>query len=656
MITLDKIRADMKIQYQLDKDMHTVEVIADTLDDALADASVQLDTKVANLEYEVVERGSAGVFGLAKRPWKIKVYQNAASLEQKKKLLESAALESGSAVTELEENKDRDGLFYVHRFVGGIYLKVTPPVGEGRPVQLQDVLREVQREDTVSFDEKLIKKYVAETTEGAYEVVGEFNHVATGDAILVVDISKDEMVATITVTPPLLGGAEITADMIKSALETQRVNVGIDDEKINEFVDVPVYSGEYVVAHGPVPVNGKDAYIKYHFETDRSKLKFKESDTGQVNFKELNLIQNVVEGQVLAEKVPAEKGKAGKTLFGKYLEATNGRDINLPLGRNVKVDEDGLTIRAAVNGQVMLNENRISVEPILELDTVSIKSGNITFLGTVIVKGAVEDGFDVKASGNIEIYGAVGKSNIEAEGDIVISQGVMGRDEGFIKAGGSIWAKFIQNTKVDAGASIIVNDSIMNSDVTAKKKIILRGKRAQITGGRLRAIEEIAAKNIGAAGAGTETILEVGIDPEKKRRLEELQAKQEGLVKELDELDRNIGTLEDQRNKRRSFPKDKEEMLNTSMARRNEILDENDQITKEIEEIQARLKELKDIGKVSASGTVYAGVKVFVRDEKDEVRSDVKSVTFFYEKGFVRRGKYEAPNMDDIKAPEGVVG
>ncbi|MBO6100931.1 MAG: DUF342 domain-containing protein, partial [Spirochaetaceae bacterium] len=43
----------------------------------------------------------------------------------------------------------------------------------------------------------------------------------------------------------------------------------------------------------------------------------------------------------------------------------------------------------------------------MEVESVNIKTGNITFLGTVIVKGNVDDGFNVKASGNIEVYGTV---------------------------------------------------------------------------------------------------------------------------------------------------------------------------------------------------------------------------------------------------------
>ena len=55
MVTLDKLRIDMEKQLAFDKDIHTVEVRADTLDECLDDAAVQLDSKKNNLEYENFE-------------------------------------------------------------------------------------------------------------------------------------------------------------------------------------------------------------------------------------------------------------------------------------------------------------------------------------------------------------------------------------------------------------------------------------------------------------------------------------------------------------------------------------------------------------------------------------------------------------------------
>ena len=93
--------------------------------------------------------------------------------------------------------------------------------------------------------------------------------------------------------------------------------------------------------------------------------------------------------------------------------------------------------------------------------------------------------------------------------------------------------------------------------------------------------------------------------------------------------------------------------LKRFLIRKNEIVKENDEFNDEIEKIQNHLNQIRNIGKVYAQGTVYSGVKIFVRDEKDEVRADVKGVTFYYEDGFVRRGKFVQPSFDDIKGPDG---
>jgi len=655
MVTLDTIRYEMEKKLQNDKDLQCVEVSADSLDAALADAAIQLDSRVANLEYEVLEKGSNGFLGLMKKHWTIRVYENEEIQHQKKqKKQEEASVFAFSEEEQEEVIQDRDGLFYIRHFGSDICLKVLLPIGSGRAISMKDVLSRLKRSDTKSYDEGKIKKYIEKGTEEKYLPIGEFTRDTGADSYLAVDISSDELKATITVAAPGIGGSDISAEQIKRMLSTQGVVVGISDEKISQFIDDPIYDIPYVVAEAILPINGRDAYIVYNFETDKSKLKTKQSDSGQINYKELNLIQNVVEGQVLAQKMLPEQGKSGKTVCGRFLEAKNGKDISIPLGNNVVVDVDGRTILAETNGQVMLVGDKITVEPIMEVGDVSIKTGNITFLGTVIVKGNVDDGFNVKASGNIEIHGSVGKCIIEADGDVVVSQGIMGRDEAVVRCGKSLWAKFIQNTTIEVGSYVIVSDSIVNSNVTCDKKIIVNGKRAAIIGGHLFATEEIYAKNIGSAGGGTETVLEVGYNPKAKRRLNDLLDKQNAFVRELEDLELNIGALENMKKVRRTLPVDKEENLKNYIKRRDEIQTESKEISEEIQEIQHHLRELKVIGKVSASGTVYSGVKVYIRDEKDDIQNDIKGVTFYYDEGFVRRGKYEPPSQEDLKkVPDG---
>ena len=61
---------------------------------------------------------------------------------------------------------------------------------------------------------------------------------------------------------------------------------------------------------------------------------------------------------------------------------------------------------------------------------------------------------------------------------------------------------------------------------------------------------------------------------------------------------------------------------------------------------------MKAVGKVKVEDTVYAGVKIYVRDVLDEVKIDTKKVTFFYDKSFSKRGDYEPPSMT-IEEPDG---
>ena len=650
MVTLDQLRADLEKVLKIDREIHSVEVRGDTIEECLSDAALQLDSKISNLEYEVIEKGFNGVMGVAKKPWVLRVYQN--SLFIQKKMEEALAEASGKVAQEEAKNVDVDGIYHVRRFGDGIYLKVVLPVGKGRPVNFNDVLIEAKRADTRTLDDALIKKLCAEGSNDDYAEIGSYSRVPAGDAVFAVDIAKDEMNATITASPPTSSGSEISMDAILQKLRIQGVVAGILEDKIIEFVDNPVYNIPVEVAKAIPPQDGNDAYIDYKVETDHSKLRLKEADNGQVDFKQLNLIENVVEGQVLAVKVLPQQGKGGKTIMGRYLEAKNGKDMNIPLGQNVKIGDDGLSIVATCNGEVLLQGDKLSVEPVREEKGVNIKTGHITFMGTVIVRGNVEDGFNIKADGNVEVYGTVGNCRIEAGGDIVISQGVSGRHEGYISTPKTLWAHHVENVKIEAGEYVVITDSIVNSEVTAMKKIVLKGKRAQIVGGHLFATEEITAKNLGSPAGGTETVLEVGIDPKAKKRMQELQEMQAKLVSELEEVELNIAHLEEQRKIRRSLPKDKEENLNQLITRKNEIDDETAKASEEINEIDERLKNLKVAGKVNISGTAYAGSKIRVRDREDELKTNVKAVTFYYENGFVRRGKYN-PNADEIKGPDG---
>ncbi len=652
MVTLDTIREMMAQKLEEDKSRVFVEVAGDTLEKALADASIQLGVAVRDIDYEILQRGANGFFALKKKNWFIRAYEmqkKRAKREEDKEVEE----EKFGDLEHLKLAPDRNGSAYVFCARDGVYLKVTVPLGSGSPATVREATEKLRDRGIQTVPEDLVRQLVKQAS-GEYVKVAPFRHNPAGDAMMVVDITDQDMKAWLYATPPGPGGADLSADMIISFLKNNGVLAGISEERVRDFQDNPIYKQNYLVAEGIKPQDGSDAYIVYNFETDRTKIHLKESAQGQVDFKELNLVQNVVEGQPLAQKVLAQRGKGGKTVRGKYLEAKNGKDVPLPLGKNTKLAEDGLTIVAETNGQVLILNNKINVEPILNIDgDVSLKTGNIMFLGTVFISGNVEDGFSVKASGNIEVKGSVGKSELDAEGDIVVSQGIAGKNEGTVRAGKSVWAKFIENCTVEAGEFVIVSDGIINCTVTANRKILCQGKRAAIIGGSLSAAEEIHAKTLGSFGGASETLLSVGYDPKKKERLDGLTSMYSAAEKELEDVQLNFNTLLAMKKQRKELPEDKEAALKKLGERQYILQTQLEETQIEMTQIKKYLDSLKKNGKVSASVKVFAGVKIAIRDISEDVRTDCKATTFFLENGLIRYGKYEGPDEDMKRVPSG---
>jgi uncharacterized protein (DUF342 family) len=641
---VDFVQLQQKIKEQLtqDRSIHSVDAEGFSLETAVAEAATLLNIPVRRVEYEVIERGFSGFFGTGKKAWKLRAYEQARlaadTVEEESFDEEFADHEAAS------ENKD--GQCFVQLTHDGAMLKVTAPLGRGRRVSEAQALKTINARGTANLDQSILSEVVRQA-DGIYVKAADFTHNPVNDTFISVELAEQDMKAWMRVTPPGPGGCDITAEEYISQIKGNRIYYGLKEDFIRDFADKPVYKEAILVAEGVKPANGRDAYIQYNFEAEPSKIRIKEGADGRVDFKQLNIIQNVVQGQPLAQKIPAEKGVEGTSITGSTLPASDGRDIGLPVGQNVHVAEDGVTILADMNGQVVLAGDKINVEPsYLVQGNVGLKTGNIDFVGNVIINGNVEDGFSIKAAGNIEINGMVERATLEAEGDIIIHQGVTGKGSGSISAGRSLWAKFIENSIVTAGHMVVVNDGIINSQVDAFGRIVVQGKRANIVGGRLRATEEIMAKAIGSPLSGTETICEVGYDLKAKLRYDELSGEAEQATAELTELEHELQTLINIKKQRKSLPEDKEQELGEMTKKRQSML-------RKLKEWDVELSKLKDIldsdtvqGKVSVSDKVYPGVKIFIRDVREDVRNDFKAVSFSLENGLIRVNKYEEPDQE----------
>jgi len=649
MIDFLQLQEIVKGHLENDRAIRSVDASGPTLEAAVNEAAGLLDTSIRRLEYEILERGSAGFMGAGKKDWVIRAYER---VQAKKAQQEKESLVDEDAES-VEVIQDKDGDAFVRCWSNGVFLKVVPPVGNGKRVHSAYAMQELHSRGVENYDNNLVEKLVDEAG-GMYVKVADFNYNPANDTMANIEVDDAEMKVLATIIPPGEGGADLTVDIFKSLLIQNRVYHGVKEEYIEQLVDKPVFREKVEIAEGLKPVNGKDAYIHYFFETDQTRIKLKEGTNGRVNFKELNIIQNVVQNQPLAKKVPPEDGVDGKTVTGKILPARAGSDIPLPIGTNVHVNDANDTIISDINGQVIVANGKINVEPVLTVEgDVNLKTGNIIFLGNVIITGNVEDTFSVKAAGNIEVRGTVSKAELDAEGDIIIYQGINGKSGGKIRAGRSIWSRFIENANVEAGNMVVVTDGIINSNVDAIKSIVCMGKRANIMGGRLRAGEEINAKVLGNSTSGTETICEVGFDPHSKLELERLLALKTSSEEELESMRLDLQTLINTKKQRKSLPEDKEAYLQELTERKQVLTDELNDANENILKVQEFMNQMQVRGKVSASTKVWPGVKIWIRDVKEDVRTEYRAVTFILENGLVRATKYEEPDELAMKGLDG---
>ncbi|MFP4152454.1 MAG: FapA family protein [Alkalispirochaeta sp.] len=641
MITMEQLQGYMQKAAQADNEKKFVNASGATLDDALREASVELGVGIKKIEYEVLEKGSSGVFGVGKRPWLIIAYpaQIQPDLVEGEDAID---LDFGFDTTEPES---RDGEAIVRLTPEGVMLKVTPPENGGEPVAEREAIQAISRRTSEKIDTSMVTKAV-KRADAVWVKVADFDYNPANDAYISCEIIDGEMKATVTLSQPGPGGSDPTAEAIRTSLESAGVIHGILEDTLREIEDHPRYREAIVAAEGTKPAHGEDARMIFNFKADNKKVQLQQTKEGRVDFKELNKIENVVEGQVLARKVPPKPGEPGQTVTGRLLPAKDGKDIDPPLGPNTRLSDDGRSILSEINGLVKLVGGKVTVEKIYIVEgDVNMKEGNIRFLGTVIVKGNVDDGFSVSAAGDIEVMGSVGRGNLEAEGDIIVHQGIAGKGDAMITAGGNIWAKFIENANANAGDMVVVSDGILNSHVYSDKRIICRGKRASIAGGHVRAAEEIDTKNLGAP-AGTETLVEVGYDPKSREKLLELEGTDQEIAKQLEEIALNMSTIETMRKNKRKITPDKLKHYAQMKTKREKLLKQRQKISGDIQAIQAYLDELKTNGRISVSGTVFSGVKIAIKDATLQVRRESRSVTYIAESGQVKVTKYEESRAD----------
>ncbi|MEO7425421.1 MAG: FapA family protein [Fibrobacteria bacterium] len=334
-------------------------------------------------------------------------------------------------------------------------------------------------------------------------------------ARVAIRISEDKTKAFIAIHPPLkMGGGPLTADFIlrrwlgrgldPEAL-TNAVAQGLADEWNSTRLTVP----EREVAEAPnPPLPGRNARMEFIVDPT---LRFKPVEQGgNIDFRSLNLIKPVQQGQPLARKIPATLGVHGIDLFGNPAPASDGVDIEITLGANTELSAaDPNMVLASLPGFLQHKEGVLSVNECFVVDgSVDFSTGNISYDQSAMIRGDIGDGFTVNVGGALEVGGAVGEAKLLIGGDVLIKKGFVGSGHGLITAKGGVNLGFASNQTIRAHGSVLLEKESFNCQIYSRKGISVFGP---LVGGLAMAFREINCR-VAGNDMGTKTELEAGMD------------------------------------------------------------------------------------------------------------------------------------------------
>ena len=498
--------------------------------------------------------------------------------------------------------------------------------------------------------DKGVRKYNEKAVEGFAKLknrtpqkIADRDSAEEKRAIVVVEVSKDSMAATVAVEPPFFTYPWPDIAEIAESLERKNVVFGVNQEAIKKLTELKLANERVTVAQGKQAVNGKNAQIELLIDPDQT-AEAADHEAEKIDHRARSAFLSVKQGDHIAVKRPATEGESGMTVIGTVVKPVSGKDVPFPIAGGLNVSEDGLLLTAAIDGRFLRKDNKLLVIPELEVKgDVDFSVGNIDFTGSVKVLGAVREGFQILAGGSIEIREVVEGARVESKSSITINGGIRGMNKCRIIAAGDIMIGFADQAYIRSAGDIKIKNSVFHSDVGAHNTItVMGGKKSQIAGGKIQAGVAVVCNTLGSE-MGTKTEVIVGLPPEQAERRKELQGLIAKHKENVDKLEVTLAFLKKQE-QAGVIDESKRSLMVTATKSKFQMQAALKSMQTELSELEGRLDLAKSKGVVRVKDVCYPGVTVTIRGFTYAVREPFKYSTFVFDEsaGEVRVRPFDA--------------
>lgn len=216
----------------------------------------------------------------------------------------------------------------------------------------------------------------------------------------------------------------LTMDELAQVLRQEGITYGLNVSAYAELVTA-TEKKEVIVAEGVPPVPGVHADVVICFDTQTQSLKEIEAE-GEIDYRERFDFTAVEQGQVLVKRTPPLPGRPGTGVHGEPIFPPEPRDVELVPGQGVILQDWSNQLVATKAGRPVLcwsgSIARVDVMPDLIIKgNVDLGTGNVSFVGDVVITGDVTTGCSVHAGGVIKVSGLVEQAVLQACGSVSVA-------------------------------------------------------------------------------------------------------------------------------------------------------------------------------------------------------------------------------------------
>ena len=440
--------------------------------------------------------------------------------------------------------------------------------------------------------------------------------IANVDCKYDVSVSTGNKEAFIFVTPPSGTGKCVTVDGIKAALKASNVVFGLREDVIKMIADDRKYSQKLCVAVAQLPIDGVSGSITYKYDK-KVEAAPTETERGFVDYKDLGLIRIIRTGDVIADITLPTEGEPGVDVRGGKIAQYPGKKAQFTLGPNTKITEDEQHVVAAVDGHLVFKNNAFAVDTTVVINgDVDSSVGNISFIGDVIIKGNVCEGFKVSSNTNITVSGEVNGATLEAGGNITIKQGCVFAK---ITCHGNVSALFCERSSINCDGNISAQNYVI-CDIYCAGERTTKASNGSLIGGKYTILNSLEASNIGSK-TYTPTDITLGDHAILADEKTQLEMKITAAQKTIEDLTMIVNFLNEKKKELHKLPDDKEEMLATAVRQRVLSNVEIKTSQKRIDEINIYLSTKQQLW-VRCKGYIYPGTRITINDNVFKADTD----------------------------------